>query len=123
MGIKYTEDDFLPLLNAMRANGGELTPPQAREYMKISDKRNLARAMNVAIDMQLVHRVQRGPNVIYRMGPDPEGGQLMGSFEPVLYGDGTLVLTGCPMSDDDRPVLNKVQASRLKALLNGLIVP
>jgi hypothetical protein len=118
----YGEDDYAAVLEAMRANGGEILATEARNIMGISDRRNLARAMQRGIELELFHRHQRGPRVSYILGPDPHANDLVGDFRPTLHGDDfTLELHNCPMSQNDVPILNKAQVLRLKRLLNGII--
>jgi hypothetical protein len=46
----------------------------------------------------------------------------VGEFEPVLHGDGVLVLLNCPMNANDAPQLSRAQTVLLKRLLTGDLV-
>lgn len=121
-GYATDEATYAPLVRELEAHGGELPAPRVQEFLGISDPRNMARHLQRAIELDLLHRVRQGAKSFYRAGPDPDSTERLGDFEPVLYGDGTLVLRNCPLNADDVPQLNRAQASRLKRLLTGELV-
>lgn len=122
-GHALCEDDFRPLIEAIEAEGVREWPaPRVQEFMQIPDKKNLARAMGWAIEHGLLHNRREGPRSYYVLGPDPTAPEQLGEFEPVLFGDGTLILQNCPLNEHDEPQLNRAQAARLKRLLSGDLV-
>lgn len=120
---------FAGLLLAMQEAGGRMSAAQVREALGQQDKSNLARRLRPAIDAGLIERTGSGWRSAFALceGVDltnleQEQEQPAVQFEPALYGDGTLVLTGCPLDTDGDPCLSRAQAARVKALLNGSVV-
>jgi hypothetical protein len=122
MARESVNDRFAPLLAAMEAAGGELPATDVRELLKIPDKRNLGRAVLPAIEAGLLHRRREGANAVYVVGADPASEHHVGEFEPVLHGDGVLVLLNCPMNANDTPQLSRAQTALVKRLLTGDLV-
>jgi hypothetical protein len=85
------------------------------------DGRNVSARLSFALEHGLVHRVTEGRNTFYAEGPNPNahGDDEVGDFEPILFGDGTLVLQNCPMTEEGVPQLGRAHARLVKRLLSG----
>jgi hypothetical protein len=120
-GYSIREEKLQALVKAIEASG-EADWPASRvsEFLTVHPK-NLSTRLARALEQGALHRRQEGRNFFYALGPDPAG--FVGDFEPALYGDGMLALFNCPTDEKGTPTLTRAQASRVKALLNGSLIP
>jgi hypothetical protein len=121
-GQPYTPDSYAELLEAMRSAGGELPAKECCDIIGCS-RHNLGARLSFALETGLIHRKYHGRLTCYAVGPrtsflNPDEAGL-DDFEPVLHGDGTLVLLNCPLNSNDVPQLSRAQTRVLRKLLTG----
>lgn len=116
---------LVALLAAIRASGTDRwQASKVAEWLGTQPK-NLGARLRFAVQSGQLVRTHEGRNWWYVIGdgqPVVDEPADVGDFEPILYGDGTLVLSACPVDDNGVPTLSAGHAALLKRLLNGAVV-